>query len=225
MRKKLPWWMRDAPMEEKSLYFSGCPRNLWRIEYDDLPAPTAILHGSGTGAVRITTKEQRDWIQRISEELRYPHTVLIASHPTDLPGLALMTWWAKQDNLTLVDIGSIPDVDSMPETALGLYNMTVDASPQRVEEARDLLYRYKDRFVALVVSGVTEPVIYAREVLRFFRFSAIFHVEGEVGVSAKPKPVAKPKTKAKSRAKANPKVTKVTKVAPQAEQAPKGTKN
>lgn len=190
---RLPWWMKDAPPEEKRLYFAGCPRALWDVEFEDLPTPTTIMHNPKSAGgrkskqeINIKASEQRVWMQRISKELRHPHKVLIVTGPTDLPGLALMTWWCKQDNLNLVDLGSIPEDESkkpdIPDTALGLFNMTDASDSMRVQTARDFLYRYRDRFVALSVAGPVEPIEYAREVLRFFKFNAVFHIEGVVAI-------------------------------------------
>lgn len=188
MSSRLPWWMRDASPEEKRLYFANCPHSLWQIELEDLPVPTTILYGEGKNQIRITAKDQREWMQRVAKGLNDPLRVLIVSGPTDLPGLALMTWWCKQpDPMNLIDLGAVPEPADVPETALGVFNMTDSSTPDRVQAARDILYRYKDRLVALCVSGPTDPIEYSREVLRFYKFHAIFHLEGIVAIDRRRK--------------------------------------
>lgn len=178
---KLPWWLRNASIEDKMLYLSGCPRPLWRITEDILP-PLMLIE-SKEHNVRISPKEQQSWIRKVakSNHVSRPYHILIASTPTDAPGLALLTWWCKKTEgaLQLLDLGNLPH--QRPDKSVGLFNVTVESTWDRVAKARDTMYRYHDRFVALVVSGVYEPIEYANDVLRYVRFDIAIHLDGDVG--------------------------------------------
>ena len=180
MFKKLPWWLKDASIRNKRLYFAGCPKTFWDVRFENLPPRQLIVYRDRRRKIRIKPEQQDKVMRKIHKGVDDPWSVLVISNPTDAPGLALLSWWCQKNSMTLVDLGTPPDPSELDGKMLGLYNLTAESEESRVSLARDYMYRYKDQFRALCVAGVDDPVAYACDTLRFFQFDYVLHLSGPI---------------------------------------------
>ncbi len=185
IRKKIPKWLKGRSRQEKQLFLSGCPRDFWECKFRDLPSPVTIKTSKGD----ISPKDQRIWASKFTKrnEIRKPYRIIIASNPTDGPGLALATIWCRTTGLirlidiSLIDRGVAEIEDGIDvNSGLVLMNFTAESLPGRVQLVRDLLYNYSHRFVAVVVSGVDDPYEWTRETLRMSPIHGVIQLNGDV---------------------------------------------
>jgi len=186
--KYVPPWVKHLSWRHKRLYMYGYPKELWNIlDKESLPGMQPITRPNGA---EITANIQAQWIDRIPELLHNTQTTLVGSNPSDLPGLALLAYWANSSirqksivPIRLVDLGSIPEALPEYDGAIAFYNVTSESTPQRVELARDMLYRYNNCHTIMCVSGVYDLCSWANDTLRFYKFAHMFSPAGDFGIA------------------------------------------
>ena len=185
----LPAWVQQMPNKKsRLLYMYGWPPSLWNCEYNNLPPfhPVRKTYGG-----HITADQQAEWTGIFERSKNHkPGRVLIFSNPTDDAGLALMTIWAKKVSaFRLFDLANwnnnLSDVDPDSPLSLGMFNLTAESSPERLQIARDKIYQNKFRLIFLVISGVYDTdtcsqMEWVFENLRVGQWNTVFHLNGSL---------------------------------------------
>lgn len=143
--------------EDKGLARIGIPRRFWGRKLEDFSFRQAEMYSQ-----KLSPVAQRQWIKSL---LKYPYLrnrlVVASSDPTDEAALALGSF-LMQDvasrgmEVAMSEVNNISYLSKFPRFIV-LHNILRTATPERLQQTRDALLRFKGAFRFLVVAKDANP--------------------------------------------------------------------
>lgn len=171
---------------ERGLCGLGVPRLFWNPQLSSLKFKPAKL-----GSKQLSVTGQLQWVEwLLKEPARNPPIVVVSSGPTDNGAQMLAYYLAltqclpatkgkerKRRNMAVVNtaLGVPPGLKVHPHT-LVIHNILKEATDERIQVVRDLLYWYPFSFRIIVLAGEADPYRWAVHRLRR-QPTVVFHVQ------------------------------------------------
>jgi hypothetical protein len=171
---------------ERSLCGLGVPRLFWNPQLSSCKFKSVKL-----GSKQLSVTGQLQWVEwLLKEPARNPPIVVVTSSPTDNGAQMLAYYLALTQclpatkgkerhhrNMAVVNtaLGIPPGPQAHPHT-LVIHNILKEATDERIQVVRDLLYWFPFSFRIVVLAGETDPYRWSVQRLRR-QPTVVFHVQ------------------------------------------------
>jgi hypothetical protein len=172
--------MRAVPLTrtDKVMSSIGVPARYWNPE---VPTPTSFPYEFNGESRRLTIAAQKEWIDAFLQDplrLTHPYLVSVASSPTD--DLAKMLAFAilrraYECSLKpgLIDLSG-EGYEAVDCDVLVIHGIAQEHTVDRVQKARDAIYRHPNCFRLFVSGGSMDPVTFLLKCVRCSPDAAFF---------------------------------------------------
>jgi len=159
MRKSNPNIALANTPQERALCRALVPTHFWNPKQAHISFMTTKFRGKTLSAIA-----QQQWVKKfIKSPPRKAPTVIIGSEPTDTGGLHLAYYMlveymkTRERDVAVLDAALlVPRLESYPGCAV-IHNILEKATPERVQQVRDLVNRFHYTFKLIVVGGTRDP--------------------------------------------------------------------
>ncbi len=152
---------------ERKLHSLDIPRLFWTDRFEQLGFYKTTFEG-----MAFTPAQQRNWIKYLVKNVeRKGALVVLSSEPTDTGALIagfhlLKSWFEQQMPVAVLNTATDSKRFERYPSMILIHNVLDNATPERIQTARDLCLRFKHALKLVVVAGAKNPERWAVSNLR-----------------------------------------------------------